>query len=195
MFVGHAAVAAFAAAARPRLPILPLLVAAYAADLIEILLRGVGVAPGIAMLWSHSVTALAAGAALASLLGWLWLRRLDFAVALAAVYASHGLGDLLTGEHKPTWAGGPTYGFGLYQQPAADFAIEIGLVIAAAALYHWRRHVPGRRMAIVLTVVVLLQLGFNLGDQPRLRGLKRDLIRATGAALAPAPASGTAGAT
>lgn len=195
MFVGHAAVAAFAAAARPRFPLVPLLVAAYAADLIEILLRGLGVTPAVAMLWSHSVSALAAGAAVASILGWVATRRLDFAVALAVVYASHGLGDLLTGEHKPTWAGGPTYGFGLYQQPAADFAIEIGLVLAAAALYHWRRHVPGRRLAIVLTAAVLLQLGFNLGDQPRLRGLKRDLIRATGAALAPPPPSRSAGAT
>lgn len=194
MFVGHAAFAGFAGAARPRIPFVPLLVAAYAADLLEILLRGAGVLPRVAMLWSHSLTALAGGAAIAALLGWLWTRRPDFSAALAAVYLSHGLADLLTGEHKPAWAGGPTYGFGLYKQPALDFAIEIALLVAAAALYHWRRPAPRRRVALVLTLLVLLQLGFNAGDRTRLQALKRDLIRATGAALAPPPPSRAAGA-
>lgn len=190
MFVGHAAVAVLAGAVRPRVRLVPLLLAAYAADAVEILLHGVGVAHRTAMLWSHSVTALLVGGAAAALLAWLASRSRETAVAVGLVYASHGLADLFTGAHKPAWGGGPTYGFGLYQRPALDFAIEVGLLLAAAFLYQWRRSVPGRRMAAAIALLVLLQLGFNLGDRAWLHGLKRDLIRVTGAAFDSATASG-----
>lgn len=190
MFVGHAAVAGLAGAARPRVPLLPLLLAAYAADAVEILLHGAGVPHRTAMLWSHSVTALLVGGLLSAGLAWLFTRSRETALVVGLVHASHGLSDLLTGIHKPTWHGGPTYGLGLYERPAVDFTIEVGLLLAAAALYWWRRPVPGRRMAAVVTVLVLLQLGFNLGDRAWLHGLKRDLIRVTGAAFDSATASG-----
>ncbi|HEU5173841.1 MAG TPA: hypothetical protein VFT96_03730 [Gemmatimonadaceae bacterium] len=190
MFVGHAAVAVLAGAARPRAPMLPLLLAAYGADAVEILLHGAQVEHASAMLWSHSLTALAVGGALSALVAWVISRKWDLAVLFAAVYASHGLCDLLTGERKPAWEDGPTYGLGLYQVPAADFVIEVALLLVAAGLlYRWRRPEKPRRMAVLVAMLVLLQLGFNLGDRSWLHGLKRDLMRATSAALAPRPAS------
>ena len=193
MFIGHAAAAVLAGAARPRAPLLPLLLAAYGADAVEILLHGAQVEHARAMLWSHSLTALAVGGAITALVAWVISRKWDFAVLFAAVYASHGLGDLLTGERKPAWEDGPTYGLGLYQVPAADFAIEVALLLVAAGLlFRRRRPEKPRRMALLVAMLVLLQLGFNLGDRAWLHGLKRDLMRATSAALAPASASGVA---
>lgn len=189
MFIGHAAVAALAAAARPRVPLLPLLLAAYAADVVEIILDGVGISRTSAMLWSHSVTALVAGGAIAATVAALATRRSWLAVLVGLVYLSHGLCDLLTGQRKPAWAGGPTYGLGLYKVPLADFAIEVGLVLLAAVLYQWRRPVPRRRLVATVILLVLLQLGFNLGDRALLYGLKHDLIRITGEAYDSATAS------
>lgn len=195
MFVGHAAVAALAGATRPRVPLLPLLVAAYAADAVEIVLHGIQLPHATAMLWSHSITALAAGGIVGAALAWIVSRQWDLALLVAAVYGSHGLCDLLTGERKPAWDGGPTYGLGLYDRPAVDFAIEIMLLLLAAAAYHWRRPAPPRRLAIIVAMLVLLQLGFNLGDRTWLHGLKKDLMRASSAAFAPQPTSAVAGPT
>lgn len=185
MFAGHAAIAAFAAATRPRIPFLPLLVAAYGADVLEIALHGAGLAHVQAMQWSHSITAVIAGGLVFAAAAYGFFRRPDVAVLAGLVYASHWACDLITGEGKPTWIGGPRIGFALYQQPVIDFALETLLVITAALAYQWRR--PTRRRLIVLVAVVLvaLQLGFNVGDRARLHGLKRNLVRATSAALEP----------
>lgn len=190
MFAGHAAVAAFAGATRPRIPMLPLFLAAYGADALEIGLHGFRFDHAFAMQWSHSILAMllgglvAGGAALAA------GRRRDVAILTGLVYASHWICDLFTGENKPTWRGGPELGFGLYNAPAADFAIEAALVIAAGIAYQWRRPTRTRRIILGAVVLVALQLGFNLGDRGKLHGLKQGLGRVSGAALAPPAPSG-----
>lgn len=182
MFVGHAAVAALAGTLRPDARLLPLVVASYGADLLEIALHAAGVDHQAAMFWSHSLVAVA-GAALAAggvtLVTW---RDPRYALLVVAAYVSHWGTDLLTGEGKPTWAGGPLLGLGLYEHPALDFAIEATLVLAAAALHHWRRPQRARRTVLVAAVLVALQLGFNLSDREGMRGLKQDLVRAGQAA-------------
>lgn len=195
MFAGHAAIAALAGASRPRIPFWPLLLAAYAPDALEIGYHAFGVEHASAMAWSHSITAMVIGGIVFGLATLAWHRRRDAAFLAAAVYSSHWLADLLTGENKPTWHGGPGMGFGLYQVPAADFAIEAALVVGAAVLYQWRRPAQTRRIVLAAVVLVALQLGFNLGDRAQLHGLKRNLVRATGAAFAPTPPSAGVGAT
>jgi hypothetical protein len=195
MFAGHAAIAALAGASRPGIPFWPLLLAAYAPDALEIGYHAFGVEHANAMAWSHSITAMVIGGIAFGLGTLAWHRRRDAALLAAAVYASHWLADLLTGENKPTWHGGPGMGFGLYQVPAADFAVEVVLVVGAAVLYQWRRPAQTRRIVLAAVVLVALQLGFNLGDRAQLHGLKRNLVRATGAAFAPTPPSAGAGAT
>lgn len=186
MFVGHAAVAAFAGATRPRLPMLPLFLAAYGADGLEIALHGLRFDHAFAMQWSHSIVSMLAGGLVfgaAALAAW---RRADVALLTGLVYASHWACDVITGENKPTWLGGPALGFGLYEVPAADFAIEAVLVVAAGVAYQWRRPTRTRRIILGALVLVVLQLGFNLGDRGKLHGLKQGLGRVSGAALAPA---------
>lgn len=185
MFAGHAAIAAFAGATRPRIPFLPLVLAAYAADALEIAFHAFGADHAFAMQWSHSITAMVIGGLAFGALTFLGYRRGDVALLAGIVYASHWLCDLLTGEGKPTWVGGPSFGFGLYQDPVADFALETALVIAAGLIYQWRRPTRTRRIVAAAVVLVALQLGFNMGDRSRLHGLKRNLVRATSAALEP----------
>lgn len=195
MFAGHAAIAALAGASRPAIPFWPLLAAAYAPDALEIGYHAFGVEHASAMAWSHSITAMLLGGIAFGLWTFAWFRRRDVALLAAAVYASHWLADLLTGQNKPTWHGGPGIGFGLYQVPAADFAIEVTLVVAAAVLHQWRRPAETRRVVLAAVVLVALQLGFNLGDRAQLHGLKRNLVRVTGAAFAPPAPPAPAGAT
>lgn len=195
MFAGHAAVAALAGSTRPSVPVLPLVLAAYAADALEIGYHAVGMPHAAAMQWSHSITSMLIGGTVFGLVVLAVLRRRDAAVLAAVVYASHWVCDLLTGENKPTWVGGPSLGFGLYQLPALDFALETLLVVAAAAVYQWRRPTRLRRVVLAAAVLVLLQLGFNLGDRAHLHGLKRNLVRATSAVLSPAPPSRSPSAT
>lgn len=185
MFAGHAAVAALAGSTRPSVPVLPLVLAAYAPDALEIAYHGFGVSHAAAMQWSHSITAMFIGGTGFALIVLAILRRGDAAAIAGLVYASHWLCDLLTGENKPTWIGGPSLGFGLYQVPAADFAIETLLVVGAAVVYQWRRPTRTRRVVLATAVLVMLQLGFNLGDRAHLHGLKRNLVRATSAAVSP----------
>ena len=56
------------------------------------------------------------------------------AVLAGLVYASHWVCDLLTGENKPTWVGGPSLGFGLYQLPAADFVPPATMIAVSSLL-------------------------------------------------------------
>ena len=168
---------------------LPLVVAAYGADALEIAYHAFGVSHAGAMQWSHSITAMVLGGVCAGLAVLAIARRLDAALLTGLVYASHWACDLLTGENKPTWVGGPSLGFGLYQVPAADFAMETLLVIAAALVYQWRRPTQVRRVVAATGVLVMLQLGFNLGDRAHLHGLKRNLVRATSAAVSPVTVS------
>jgi hypothetical protein len=192
VFAGHAAVAALAGSTRPSVPVLPLVLAAYAADALEIAYHTFGVSHSGAMQWSHSITAMFIGGTAFGLVVLAVLRRRDAAVLAGLVYASHWVCDLLTGENKPTWVGGPSLGFGLYQLPAADFVVEVLLVVAAAVLYQWRRPTQTRRVVLATAVLVMLQLGFNLGDRAHLHGLKRNLVRATSAAVLPVTLSSPA---
>jgi hypothetical protein len=168
VFIGHAALALAAKRARPSVPLAALVAAAYGPDVIEITLLAVGRWAKVpAAFGSHSIPAVALGAAVVGAAYWVW-RRDAFGVALlGAVYASHWVADLFTGSGKPTWQGGPRLGLSLYEHPLIDFALEAALFLAAWLLL-WpardRRRQP-RALRLAAVALVLLQLAFNVSER------------------------------
>lgn len=168
MFIGHTAIALAAKRVRPSVPLAALIAATYGPDVIEItllaLLRWAHVP---AVFGSHSVPAVALGAAVVAVAYWTWRRDAAGGALLAATYASHWGADLFTGRAKPTWGGGPTLGLSLYDHPALDFAVESGLLLAAW-LFLWpasdrRRRGPALRVAGPVALL-LVQLVFNASE-------------------------------
>lgn len=166
MFTGHIAFALVAKRVRPSVPLAPLIAAAYGPDVIEITLLALWRWAKLpAMFGSHSIPAVILGAAVVAGAYWLW-RHHDAAGAavLAGVYATHWGADLFTGSGKPTWAGGPTVGFSLYDRPLLDFAVESTLLVIAWLLF-WpagERRQRSRRVHVAPVALVLLQLAFNI---------------------------------
>ena len=150
------------------MPLTALVAATYGPDVIEItllaLLRWAYVP---AVFGSHSMPAVALGAAVVAAAYWMWRRDAAGAALLAATYTSHWAADLFTGRAKPTWGGGPTLGLSLYDHPALDFAVESGLLLAAW-LFLWparerRRTGPAMRVAGPVALL-LVQLVFNASE-------------------------------
>ena len=176
MFVGHYAAAIAAKAAQPKGR---LWVYALAAQLVDVAWGGLVIAgiervrvdpelPGSPLVlehmpYTHSLPAAVAwslaGAAAARLI----LRTpMAVAVAVGAVVFSHWLLDLLA--HRPDlalWPGGPLVGFGLWNYPVPEQAVEIGLIALAAVAWGWRNGREGlgwRAPAIFIGLLVGLQI-------------------------------------
>ena len=170
MFVGHYAASLAAKAIEPRAPLWSYVIAAQAIDIgwAGLLMAGVEKAridpslPGSTldlyhMPFTHSLPAVV----LWSLAGLLLARatRLPWgaAIAIALVVFSHWLGDLL--GHRPDlqiWFGGTKVGFGLWNYPVPEQAVEIGLLGlgAAAWAFVWGRQ--GRLLWPVLVFMTIL---------------------------------------
>ena len=170
MFVGHYAASLAAKAIEPRAPLWSYVIAAQAIDIgwAGLLMAGVEKAridpslPGSTldlyhMPFTHSLPAVV----LWSLAGLLLARaaRLPWgaAIAIALVVFSHWLGDLLV--HRPDlqiWFGGTKVGFGLWNYPVPEQAVEIGLLGlgAAAWAFVWGRQ--GRLLWPVLVFMTIL---------------------------------------
>jgi membrane-bound metal-dependent hydrolase YbcI (DUF457 family) len=165
VFIGHAAIALAVKRARPSIPLAALIAATFGPDVIEITLL---------VLWrwakmpasfgSHSIPAIAFGAAFVGFAYWIWRRDAAGAGLLTATYASHWFADLFTGTRKPTWVGGPALGLELYEHPSIDFALEAGLFLIAW-LFFWpardRRRRPRAAQLALPIAVLLLQMVFN----------------------------------
>lgn len=175
MFVGHYS-AAFAAAAHPKAPKLgTLFVAAQLIDFgfFGLLLTGaekMRVTPGITamndmdlydMPWTHSLVGASVWAAGFALVIWLWLRNRAAAGIAAAVVLSHWLLDLLVHGPDLTLAGAPPkLGLGLWNHPAIEMPLEIGLLFGSAWLYF--RATKGRAWPLAVLLAFLLGLqAFN----------------------------------
>jgi hypothetical protein len=171
MFVGHFA-PALVAATHKKAPSLPVLfVAAQFVDWVffGFVLIGVErmrIVPGFTevnpfdlydMPWTHS---------LAGALGWslvfgfaVWLVAKGWAAAwiAAAVVVSHWFLDLLVHSPDLTIAGGSTkLGLGLWNHPAIEMPLEIGITLAAILVY--ARVARPRMLPLAVLVVVLLAL-------------------------------------
>jgi hypothetical protein len=114
-----------------------------------------GGGPGAEM-WSHSIPAACALAAVLAGAYWLWSRSTRGALLLALLVLSHIAADFLTGV-KPTWPGGPRLGVNLYAHPIADALLELLVVAAGWMLY--RRTLPDTvrdRWLAALPLVLLI---------------------------------------
>lgn len=154
MFVGHYAAALAAKAGEPRAPLWAYVAAAQLVDIgwSGLIMTGaerVGFDPGLPgsalvlehMPWTHSLPGAIAWSVGAGLLA-LWALKLprQAAAILGAVVFSHWLLDLLV--HRPDlalWFGGPKVGFGLWNIPVAEQAVEIGLLALAGAAWTAQR--------------------------------------------------------
>ncbi|WP_374575401.1 metal-dependent hydrolase [Phenylobacterium sp.] len=154
MFAGHYAAAMAAKAAEPRAPLWTYVVGCQLMDIGWGALIATGVErikvdpslPGSALVlehmpYTHSLPAsilwsLAAALAVRGALKLPW--RAAVFVGLAVF--SHWLADLLV--HRPDlelWFGGPKVGFGLWNYPVPEEAVEIGLLAVSGAAWAWTR--------------------------------------------------------
>jgi hypothetical protein len=171
MFIGHYS-AAFAAATQPKAPRLgTLFVAAQLVDFgfFGLLLTGaekMRLTPGISVMnpmdlyqmpLTHSLLGSLVWAAGFALILRSWLGNWTAGWIGAAVVLSHWSLDLLVHVPDLTLAGSaPKFGLGLWNHPAIEMPLEIGLTLAAAWLY--ARATTGKLLPLGMLLSVLLGL-------------------------------------
>jgi membrane-bound metal-dependent hydrolase YbcI (DUF457 family) len=176
MFVGHYAAALAAKAAEPRAPLWTYV---GAAQLVDIAWSGLVMAgvermhmdeslPGSPLVlehmpWTHSLPAAVLWSLAGALVMGIALKLpRAAAVMVGLVVFSHWLGDLLV--HRPDlelWFGGDKVGFGLWNYPVPEEALEMGLIALGAGAWGWRRGRLGQSLVPVLwftTFLVALQI-------------------------------------
>lgn len=184
MFVGHYAAAFAAKAIEPKAPLWTL---AAASQLIDIgwssfIIAGLERAsvdpalPGSTLVlyqmpWTHSLAAVLAWSLGAALLVKLILRLPLWASAVVGLTVfSHWLLDLLV--HRPDlelWPGGDKVGFGLWNFPVPEQALEMGLLAICGAAWVASRKTLGRfawPAIVFIAFLVTLQIVAILSPQP-----------------------------
>ncbi len=184
MFVGHYAAAMAAKAIEPKAPMWTL---AAASQLIDIgwstfIIAGIERAsvdpalPGSTfvlydMPWTHSLPAVLAWSVVAALLVKLILRLPIWASAIVGLTVfSHWLLDLLV--HRPDlelWPGGEKVGFGLWNYPVPEQAVEMGLLALCGGAWIASRKTLGRfawPAILFIGFLVTLQIVAMLSPQP-----------------------------
>lgn len=168
MYIGHVAMALGAVRIRREAPLWVLLLASHWPDWLQLALGAYGAYN--AQLYSHSLPAIAAGALLFTLV---FLRQSGDArnaVLVAAVYLTHPLLDLVTGE-KPLWPGGDPVGANWYDHPAKDFILELAIIVVAWNIYR-TTFGPRRRdarLVVMLLALVGCQAMLDVAQELRLR--------------------------
>jgi len=184
MFVGHYAAAMAAKAIEPKAPMWTL---AAASQLIDIgwsafIIAGIERAsvdpalPGSTLVlehmpWTHSLPAVFAWSVGAAILVLLLLRLPIWASAIVGLTVlSHWVLDLLV--HRPDlelWPGGERLGFGLWNYPVPEQAVEIGLIALCGAAWVASRKTLGRMAWPAIAFIgflVALQIVAMLSPQP-----------------------------
>jgi hypothetical protein len=175
MFVGHYAAAIAAKAIEPKAPLWTLVGAAQLVDIGW----GVFIAAGVErasvdpqlpgstfvldyMPWTHSLPAALVWSLAAVLLARVFRLSWRVAAIIGAVVFSHWLLDLLV--HRPDlelWPGGERVGLALWNYPAPEQAVEIGLIAAACVFWGAARHADSQRAwpaALFVVFLIALQL-------------------------------------
>jgi hypothetical protein len=184
MFVGHYAAAMAAKAIEPKAPMWTL---AAASQLIDIgwssfIIAGIERAsvdpslPGSTLVlehmpWTHSLPAVFAWSVGAALLVMLLLRLpLWVSAVVGLTVLSHWVLDLIV--HRPDlelWPGGERVGFALWNYPAPEQALEIGLIAVCGAAWVASRKTLGRIAWPAISFIaflVTLQIVAMLSPQP-----------------------------
>ncbi len=184
MFVGHYAAAFAAKAIEPKAPMWTLAAAAQLVDIgwSAFIIAGVERAsvdpslPGSSLVlehmpWTHSLPMAIAWGIGAALLVKLLLRLPTWAsIAVGLTVFSHWLLDLLV--HRPDlelWIGGDKVGFGLWNYPVPEQAVEIGLLAITGAAWVASRKTLGRLAWPAIAFIgflVALQIVAMLSPQP-----------------------------
>ncbi len=184
MFVGHYAAAFAAKAIEPKAPMWTLAAAAQLVDIgwSAFIIAGVERAsvdpslPGSTLVlydmpWTHSLPAVLAWSIGAALLAKLFLHLPIWAsVIVGFTVFSHWLLDLLV--HRPDlelWPGGDKVGFGLWNYPVPEQAVEMGLVAICGAVWIASRKTLGRfawPAIAFIAFLVALQIVAMLSPQP-----------------------------
>jgi membrane-bound metal-dependent hydrolase YbcI (DUF457 family) len=176
MFVGHYSAALAAKAAEPRAPLWTYVIGCQLLDVAwaGFIMTGVEKArvdpslPGSTLVlydmpFTHSLPGALAWSVGGGLLARLALRvPWRAAVFVGLVVFSHWIADLLV--HRPDlelWFGGPKAGFGLWNFPVAEQAVEIGLLAVAGVFWTAWRVRAGRKAwpaGFFLMFLVALQI-------------------------------------
>ena len=182
MFIGHWAPALAASAASRKAP--PIALLFIGAQLIDwaffgFLLLGwehMRFSPGISVMnpmdlydmpYTHSLLGAAAFAGAVWALRSLVVRDRVGALIGGAVVLSHWLLDLLVHVPDLTLAGSPPkLGLGLWNHPAIEMPLEIGLLFASAWLFSRAKRPPHWRLAVLLAVLIALQAFNWFAPQP-----------------------------
>lgn len=184
MFVGHYAAAMAAKAIEPKAPMWTLAAAAQLVDIgwSAFIIAGIERAsvdptlPGSTLVlydmpWTHSLPMALVWSIGAALLVKLILRLPVWASAIVGVTVfSHWLLDLLV--HRPDlelWLGGEKAGFGLWNYPVPEQAVEMGLLAICGAAWVASRKTLGRfawPAIAFIAFLVTLQIVAMLSPQP-----------------------------
>lgn len=172
MFIGHWAPALAAAAASPKAPRLgALFIAAQLVDwaFFAFALAGIEhlrIVPGITamnpldlyhMPYTHSLLGSAVFAAGFGAIIYFATRSRTGALIGAAIVISHWFLDLLVHRPDLTLAGSPPkLGFGLWNHPPIEMALELGITVAA--LIWFARATRGPALPLIVLAVILLAL-------------------------------------
>lgn len=164
MYAGHIGVALGAHGIRKAVPLWLLIIASQLPDWADAGLCLANVRTPVPGIYSHSLPAIGVLALVAAIAYCFMVRDVAGMLLVAAVVASHAVGDFFTGM-KPTWNGGPMIGLQLYQHPMIDFAIEATVLVAGWLLY--RRSLPADRRSsapalTVLGVLLAIQAGADI---------------------------------
>lgn len=183
MFVGHYSASLAAKAAEPRAPLWSYVIASQLLDVgwgIFVILgvEKVRIDPELPgsvfdlyyMPWTHSLVS----AIVWSFVGAVIFKKLlqlpsRAAVFIGLVVFSHWVLDLIV--HRPDlllWPGGPTVGFGLWNYPVLEEAIEMGLVAIAAVVWGASRVRDGKsewRAAALIALMTAMQ-AFVIASPP-----------------------------
>lgn len=172
MFIGHWAPALAVAAKRKSPSLATLFVAAQLVDwaFFAFLLLGLEhmrFSPGISVMnpmdlyhmpFTHSLLGSGVFAAAFGAVVWAMSRDRLAAMLAAAVVLSHWLLDLLVHVPDLTLAGDPPkLGLGLWNHPALEMPLELGITLGALWLYVRARRPGPNRVAVLAVVLLVLQ--------------------------------------
>jgi hypothetical protein len=180
MFVGHYSVSFALKTARPQVPLWVLFLAVQAVDigwgiLILLGIEKARIVPGITkafpldlyyMPYTHSLVAGIGWAMTLAALYFAWRRRhgVGAALAIGVAVLSHWFLDLPVHTYDlPLYDNTDKQGWGLWDYPLLEWALEAALLLGAAALYLRSRPQQRKAAWIFCGALVLIQAGQNLG--------------------------------